>query len=158
MLFFVFPQLLSIICENMRVRRNWLHSLLVTTCTVNQCGARRYLSIQAVCFFFQILTGHVFTLWPDILRAMADSKILLFLFHRESTISLFCLLYTHTGTHWNTWLIQGLLFCQQHHHSPSHPLSPWRQASRAGWFQTVVNQHRLKREGEGGGVEGSLCV
>ena len=113
-------------------------------------GVTYQYELSVLFVFFQILTGHVFTLRPDILHAMVDNKIVLFPSHRESTISLFCLLYTHTGTNWNTWLIQGLLFCQQHHHSPSHPLSPWRQASRAGWFQTVVNQHRLKREGEGG--------
>lgn len=84
-------------------------------------------------------------------------------FEKENIISVsVCLLCTHTNTHAEThgWFGTAVLPATSSLSFP--PLSPWRQASRAGWLQTVVNQHRLKREGERGGGGGgggvSLCL
>ena len=74
--------------------------------------------------------------------------------------------HTHTETH--GWIGTAALPATSSLSFP--PLSPWRQASRAGWLQTVVNQHRLKKgrggeeedeeeeEEEGGGGGVSLCL
>lgn len=157
-MFLCFFVLLSI---TLRVARNCLHSLLVTTCAINH--DERGVTYQHKRFDFSSdLTGHVFNLWPSekkkaiLLTCSARQRnYLLFLETKVSSLSLFasCIpTRAHTETH--GWFGTAVLPATSSLSFP--PLSPWRQASRAGWFQTVVNQHRLKREGEEEGV--SLCL
>lgn len=116
------------------------------------------LLINTSCLIFSShLTGHIFSLWLDESYLACSARQPNYPSFLERKYHLFLSLFvsciptqTHTETH--GWFGTAVLPATSSLSFP--PLSPWRQASRAGWFQTVVNQHRLKREGEGG----SLCV
>lgn len=123
--------------------------------------AWRYLSTQALWFLLRFDRSRIQPLTGKKKKAILltcsarQRNYLLFLETKVSSLSLFasCIpTRAHTETH--GWFGTAVLPATSSLSFP--PLSPWRQASRAGWFQTVVNQHRLKREGEEEGV--SLCL
>lgn len=90
-------------------------------------------------------------------HVVLDNKITLLLKRKKNLICLFvsCIPHIHTQTHIVTHGWFGTAVLPATSSLSFLPLSPWRQASRAGWLQTVVNQHRLKTE-DGEGV--SLCL
>lgn len=138
-----FPASLSITRKHTLVRRNWSRCVLVTT--------------RAVAFvFFRLLNWQVIPLpfhWLEaVVRAVLENEIAHLSKSNASHTPFLSWIHTQkrtpTGTHDIETAAQPAASLLSF-----PPLSPWRQASRAGWFQTIVNQHRLKG---GGGV--SLCV
>lgn len=147
------------ICENMHVTKKKLVAFCACHDLYHQSALSVVLLTDVSCLFFSSdLTGPRVILWQKLPLALHSARQLNYSsFAKYNLFPSPCLLYTHTSTETHTethgWLETAVLPATSSLSFP--PLSPWRQASRAGWLQTVVNQHRQKgkrRERRRGGL------